>query len=152
MKITLATLTIVLAGLLASQSANAVGPVSSPGWYYTTVSYSNGSPSFGRAGPFSDEATCQAVRWNDYGDGGAIPWDGGPGCFYLYENQIGAYNEILQHWNLATGPNTGQPHLEMEMSRLLDSVNILIEQHAISGYRKSLNTLSNIEEKEVIKR
>ncbi len=131
--------------VLASSTAMALGPVSSPGWYYTTIQYTSSGYHYGRVGPFSDEASCQSARWTDYGDGGAIPWDGGPGCFYLYENQIGAFNEILEHWNLASGPNSGVPHIELEADELLASVNVLIEQHAIKDYRRSMSKLSNIQ-------
>ncbi|WMS87342.1 hypothetical protein [Pleionea litopenaei] len=145
MKSTLLASAIVLTASLCSQSADAIGPVSSPGWYYTTVSYASGSATFGRNGPFSTKAECDAVRWNDYGDGGSIPWDGGPGCFYLHDNDIWAYNELLEHWNLATGPNTGLPSLDAEMEYVLSEVNVLIEHHAIRNYREAMNKVSNIQ-------
>ncbi|NVK89591.1 MAG: hypothetical protein HWE13_15745 [Gammaproteobacteria bacterium] len=144
MKTLMKTGVSALAALILMPTVNAIGPVSSPGWYYTTISYASGSASFGRMGPFSTEAECQATRWNDYGDGGAIPWDGGPGCFYLYESGIGAYNELLQHWNLVTGPNTGNPTIATEMKPALLEVNMLIEQHDIRDYRDALSRISNI--------
>jgi len=152
MKTTLSTLAIGALATFASFSAQALGPVTSPGWYYTTIQYTSGSPNYGRVGPFSDEASCQSARWADYGDGGAVPWDGGPGCFYLYENQIGAFNEILEHWNLATGPNTGVPHIELEAHELLESVNVIIEHHAIKEYRSSMSKLSNIKERTSVRK
>ena len=145
-KKTLGKLVFAASFALASSAALAIGPVSSPGWYYTTIQYTTSGYNYGRVGPFSDKPSCQSARSADYGDGGAIPWDGGPGCFYLYENEIGAFNEILEHWNLASGPNSGVPHIELEANELLASVNVLIEHHAIKEYRSSMNKLSNISE------
>ncbi|MCW8876112.1 MAG: hypothetical protein OQK04_19550 [Kangiellaceae bacterium] len=142
MKSTLCAITLLAAGALAGQTEAA--PVSSAGWYYTTVNYYSGSPSFSHMGPYSDETSCEQARTDDYGDGGAIPWDGGPGCFELFENQIDAYNELLEHWGLAGGDDNGMPSVEAEMHEVLASVNVLIEQHAIREYRKSMSELSNL--------
>lgn len=146
MKSTLCAITLLAAGAFASQLEAA--PVSSSGWYYTAVTYTGSDTTFNHVGPFSDQPSCVQARNADYGDGGAIPWDGGPGCFYLYENSIDAYNELLEHWNLASGDDNGMPSLEAEMHEVLASVNVLIEQHAIKEYRKSMSQLSHLDKRQ----
>ena len=142
MKTTLCAITLLAAGALAGLAEAA--PVSSTGWYYTTISGSAPNTTFGHMGPYSSEASCNQARHADYGDGGPIPWDGGPGCFYLYENEIDPFNELLEHWSLAGGGNDGVPTLKGDIHEVLASVNVLIEQHAIREYRRSMSELSNI--------
>lgn len=131
---------------MMSQLAGAA-PVSSSGWFYTAVSYSGGEPSFHHVGAFSSEEDCNVARNNDYGDGGAIPWDGGPGCFYLYESDIPSYNELLEHWNMSAGDNTGLPNVGVDFQELLDAVTVLIEEHAIIRYRASMDKLTTSKER-----
>ncbi|NVJ50081.1 MAG: hypothetical protein HWE13_15750 [Gammaproteobacteria bacterium] len=135
----------LLVTLLLSAGVYAIGPVTSPGWYYTTIKYSGGTPSFSRAGPFASQDDCNAARSSDTGDGGWQPFDGSADCFYLYENDIPAYNELLEHWNLASGPNTTLPALDADMQSVLAEVNLVIGQHEIQRYRQSLNKVSNFE-------
>ena len=121
--------------------ANAA-PVSSSGWFYTAVIYISGEPNFYHVGAFSTPEDCNTARNNDYGDGGATPWDGGPGCFYLYESDIPAYNELLQHWNMSAGDDNGLPSVGVDFQELLDSVTVLLEEHSITRYRQSMDKLT----------
>lgn len=136
---------LMSAGLI-SQLASAA-PVSSSGWFYTSVIYYGGEPSFNHVGPFSTSADCNVARNNDYGDGGAIPWDGGPGCFYLYESDIPSYNELLEHWNMSAGDNNGLPNIGVDFQEILDSVTVLIEEHSIIRYRASMDKLTRKKER-----
>jgi len=134
------TALVMSAGIL-SQIASAA-PVSSSGWFYTSVIYYGGEASFNHVGAFSSSNDCNIARNNDYGDGGAIPWDGGPGCFYLYENDISSYNELLEHWNMQAAGNDGLPNVGVNFQELLDNVTLLIEQHTIKEYRASMDKLA----------
>jgi|GEM_PF-3144873 len=141
---------MIVATLLATGLANSImaaGPVTSPGWYYTTVTGSGSSAHYDDRGPFAGPTECNAARSTDFGDGGAMPVTWGPGCFELFANDIPAYNELLEHWNLATAPGGGTPAIGDDIHQVFTAVNILIEQHAIRDYRKSLNITSNIKER-----
>lgn len=142
MKSILFAITLLATSILLNQANAAL--VSSSGWYYTQVNYYSGTPSFNHMGPYADKPACLEARAADYGNGGGIPWDGGPGCFYLYENEINAYNELLEHWGMAGGGDDGVPTMKEDIHKVLADVNVLIEQHAILEYRRSMNTLSNV--------
>jgi len=140
MKSTLLVLAIILSGSIYTSSVSAAA--TTEGYYYTTVQYFSGQASFNQVGAFSNIDDCNIARQNDYGDGGAIPWDGGPGCFYLSTNNIPAYNELLEHWSGQAGGTGGVPAVNGEFQELLQNVSILVENHQIVRYRQSMDQLS----------
>jgi len=139
MKSTLTALAMILSTSVYTTSVSAA--VTTEGYYYTTVQYFSGQAHFNQVGAFSNIDDCNVARQNDYGDGGAIPWDGGPGCFYLSANNIPGYNELLEHWSGQVG-NGGIPVVNGEFQELLQNVTILVESHQIVRYRQSMNKLS----------
>jgi hypothetical protein len=114
---------------------------SSSGYFYTTIQYISGEPYFSQIGAFNTLEECNLARNADYGDGGAVPFDGGPGCFYLHDNEINAYNELIDDWNGQINDPGGLPALEQDIHVLLEDVNQLIARHNIKSYRESMANL-----------
>ena len=134
-------LTVIAISTLFSASVFA-GTATTQGWYYTTIWYSGGSPQFGQVGAFSTLEDCQSARWDDYGDGGAVPWDGGGGCIYVYENDLDAYNELIDARNLNINNGNGMPSGEMDIQELLAEINVIMQEHNIKDYKKKLSKLT----------
>jgi len=141
MKSTLLAISISLTGTLFCGAVSA-GNATTEGYYYKAQQYiSTGVYYYTQVGAFSTLLDCNLARNADFGDGGAIPSASGPGCFYLYANDIDNYNELFDHYNSVAGNSgTGISNHE-EFYELLQNVGGLSEQHGIKEYRQSMSKL-----------
>lgn len=137
---------LALAGLLGcTMYVSAAGTISSPGWYYQALpvgalgTYEN----IFLKGPYADEASCDVARWDEYDpSNGILPWDGGPGCHYIYENSIDQVNEL---YSVAFNPGTDVILvLDAAAQQLyLEEVEQINQQHDIKNYKMKINQLLN---------
>ena len=126
-----------------SLQLNAAGTISGPGWYYQALpvgaagTYAN----IFLKGAFPDKPTCLQTRQNDYNpDDGIKPWDGGPGCHYIYQNDVANANDL---YSLVFNPGSdtiiGLP--AEEMLEFFDQVDEINQTHDIKSYKAKMNQL-----------
>jgi hypothetical protein len=137
---------LLLTALLGSTlQLQAAGTISGPGYYYqalpvgATGTYEN----IFLKGDYPDMSTCNSARSADYDPGdGIVPWDGGPGCHYIHENDVDNANEL---YSVAFNPGTdGIISLDAELQQLyFEQLDQLDEEHDIRNYKIKVNELLN---------
>jgi hypothetical protein len=142
MKSNLLAISITLTSALLCSSALA-GNATTEGYYYKAQQYiSTGIYYYSQVGAFSTSDDCNLARNADFGDGGAIPSASGPGCFYLYANDIANYNDLFDHYNSVAGTSGNGITNHEEYYELLQNVGGLGEHHSLKEYRRSMTKLT----------
>jgi len=134
----------LLTGLLGlSLQINAAGTITGPGWYYQALpvgavgTYAN----IFLKGAYADEATCQTIRWNDYDPSDGIkPWDGGPGCHYIYERDVANANDLYSV-SFNPGSDTIIGLGADQLLQYFEEVKVINEEHNITQYKVKMNRL-----------
>ncbi len=138
MKLKALILTLVLLGFTSGIQA----AISTEGWFYPVIVGGDPTTKYLK-GAYSTEEICNEVRTAEYGDGDSIlPWEGGPGCHYIYESDIDNANEL---YNISQ-PDFPIEILELEMQEiriLINNINDLDEYYNIEVYKSERVQLIN---------
>ncbi len=134
-------LTFLFVFLSVFVSCSLQAAISDEGYYYAAKPVGGDATTIFLKGPYSTEAICTEVRSADYGDGDYIlPWDGGPGCFYIYPSDIDNANE-LYGIAMPYSPLVSIGLKGDKLNMFLDSVHELDQAYDIAGYNDELNNL-----------
>ncbi len=143
-KSTLIAATTLLCGLSLQSSAAPTCPTCSGYWYTAFTQLNNsGSLSYQYAyrGAYSSHEECQQAVNADQGNNDSwLPYYGSPICTYRNENDIGAYDDILDFWNLSNEPS--HPGFDlMNHEELIRNIVILREEYDVDAYERHLDSM-----------
>jgi hypothetical protein len=133
---------ITLIGItFISLQVQAAGSISGPGWYYQRLAvgavgtYEN----IFLQGAYASSTECDTARSNDYDPSdGFKPWDGGPGCHYIYANEVDLANEL---YSIAFDTGTIIGLAEEQLHEFFQQLNDINQAHDIEIYKVKVNRL-----------
>lgn len=135
---------------LATTATYAAGTGTGAGWYYTAINevQVNGVTQYSYAsrGAFNSEDACWQEVNIDYGNNdGWLPYSGSPICTYRYENELGAYDDILDDWNdNIAGGGSGNGNV-FANEEFMAKVKDLRKTYKIEEYRERLSGMIALE-------
>ena len=139
MKIKTILLTLFLLGAINESHA----AISTEGWYYPAIIGGDPTTKFLK-GVFSTEDVCIEVRTAEYGDGDSVlPWEGGPGCHYIYASDIDNANEL---YGISYDPAFPIEVIGIsfeEINILINNIHQLDEEYNIQMYKRQRSLLIN---------
>ncbi len=130
-----------------SEVSAAQGCPTCGGYFYTQVSQINNGGvtinQFNLAGPYADQTSCtDAVADDQSNNDGWLPYSGAPICYFQFETDYAAYQEIIDIWN-TSNPPSGDGGLILLDEQVIRDINMLRDDYDMQTYDKAIKYITD---------